>query len=316
MKPFGSDWLPPGISVHRFSHKAMATTFELFCSHPDADYCQQAAWRCFDLLDRLEADLSRFVENSDISRINDLLPGEVARVSQWTMECLLISKLAYQVTSGAFDISLGSGLEQLVLDPGTFAIAAAAEGVRLDLGGIGKGYAIDRAAEIVREWDIQRFLLHGGYSSVLAGDAPEGLAGWPLSMSVPGEDEQPVFHVIEANRIAMSASGLMKGQHIVNPVAPDGGLRHTAAWVAGDAGELGAFSRSALTGEVAWQFNESPAAVAEFFSTALIIGGRSEVEAWSRACSGLQCWVLEEDSERHGRRAVRRLPQGDAVYAT
>ncbi len=315
MNQFGTDWLPPGVSVHRFSHKAMATTFELFCSHPDPEYCEQAAWRCFDLIDRIEGDLSRFVENSDISRIGGLLPGEIARVSQWTMECLLLSKLAHQVTGGAFDISLGSGLEQLELDPETFRAAVGTEGIRLDLGGIGKGYALDRAAEIVREWDIDRFLLHGGYSSVLAGEAPEGLSGWPLSMSIPGEDAQPVFHVMEANRIAMSASGLMKGPHIVNPAEPAGALHHTAAWVSGNCGELGVFSRTALTSQTGWQFNESPAAVAEFFSTALIIGSRSDVEAWSRVCPGLQCWVLEEDSDR-GRRAVRRLPQGDSVYAT
>jgi hypothetical protein len=107
----------------------------------------------------------------------------------------------------------------------------------------------------------------------------------------------------------------MKGPHIVNPVGAADALHHAAAWVAGDSGELGVFSRTALTSQTEWQFNDSPAAVAEFFSTALIIGSRSEVEVWSGACPGIQCWVLEEDSER-GRRAVRRLPQGDAVYAT
>jgi hypothetical protein len=59
--------------IHRFSHNAMATIFEILVSGADERYARQAAWEAFKLADRLEGDLSRYIENSDISRIR---PGQ------------------------------------------------------------------------------------------------------------------------------------------------------------------------------------------------------------------------------------------------
>ena len=66
-------------------------------------------------------------------------------------------------------------------------------GARLDLGGIGKGYAVDRMAEVLEEWEIPRALVHGGYSSVLALEAPPDRDGWPLTLSAPGPGENRVL---------------------------------------------------------------------------------------------------------------------------
>ena len=66
--------------VRRFSHEAMATVFEVHGVHPDARYAAQAAQAAFDLADRLERELSRFLPNSDIGRINQLAAGETTRV--------------------------------------------------------------------------------------------------------------------------------------------------------------------------------------------------------------------------------------------
>ena len=96
----------------------MATVFEVHCVHADARYAAQAAQAAFELVDRLEQELSRFVENSDISRINHLAAGQGTRVSPWTMECLEIAWHVYGLTGGAFDVSIGSGLERLELDAG------------------------------------------------------------------------------------------------------------------------------------------------------------------------------------------------------
>src|SRR5688572_16120284 len=58
--------------VRRFSHGAMNTVFEVFAVHADEHYAAQAVQAAFDLVDRLERDLSRFLPNSDIARINHL----------------------------------------------------------------------------------------------------------------------------------------------------------------------------------------------------------------------------------------------------
>ena len=119
---------PTGRGAHRFSHEAMATVFEVHCAHGNAQYAAQAARAAFDVVDRLEQELSRFVENSDISRINHLAAGEDARVSPWTMECLEIAWHVYDLTGGAFDASIGSGPERLELDPDDFTVHAREDG--------------------------------------------------------------------------------------------------------------------------------------------------------------------------------------------
>ena len=70
------------------------------------------------LVDRLEQEQSRFIANSDVSRINDLSAGQGTRVSPTTMECLEIARRMYDVTGGAFDVSIGSGLDGLDLVAG------------------------------------------------------------------------------------------------------------------------------------------------------------------------------------------------------
>ena len=110
--------------MHRFQHTAMATQFEIRCTCPDSGYARQAARAAFDAVDRLEQQLSRFVENSDITRINHLSPGESTIVSYETMQCLQLASLIYAETGGAFDISLGTGFETLELVPAEFIVRA------------------------------------------------------------------------------------------------------------------------------------------------------------------------------------------------
>ena len=59
----------------------MATVFEVYAVHPDERYAAQAAQAAFELVDRLERELSRFRSNSDIARVNHLAAGESARAS-------------------------------------------------------------------------------------------------------------------------------------------------------------------------------------------------------------------------------------------
>jgi thiamine biosynthesis lipoprotein len=273
---------PSDIGAHRFGHQAMATEFEIFAVHAGREYAQQAAWAAFDLLDRMESELSRFIENSDISRINALAAGESARVNRWTMECLEIARLAYAETGGAFDISLGTGLESLQLAPRHLTVRATAGGVRLDLGGIGKGYAVDRMAEVLRDWDVHQALIHGGCSSVLAMDAPAGFEGWPMTLSDPAGEP---FGTVIASHQTYSASGIRKGDHILDPRTGKPVRRRLAAWATGDL-DCGGLWASA-----------SPSAVAEAFSTAFMILPAREVADLCERFPGLEAWLLDPASE-------------------
>ena len=217
--------------VRRFSHEAMATVFEVHGVHPDPQYAAQAAEAAFDLVDRLERELSRFVPNSDITRVNHLAAGQSTRVSASTLECLVIARHMFDLTGGAFDVSIGTGLPSLELDAEDFLVRATTEGVKVDLGGIGKGYAVDLMAELLEEWGLKRALVHGGFSSVLALDPPAGRDGWPMTLSDPGVRSR-VLARLSMRQTAVSASGVRKGDHIVDPRTGEPAGGRLGAWVA------------------------------------------------------------------------------------
>ncbi len=264
----GSNWasIP---HVHRFGHQAMATTFEIVAQHENEVYARQAAHAAFDELDRIEADLSRYIENSDVARINSLPAGQPLLLGLDTFACLKLSRRLYAETQGAFDVTIGllldcwrdkdkkrrtpsrdelawarthTGMLLLELDESRYTVELAASPVRVDLGGVGKGYGVDRMAEILDEWNVNRVLIHGGYSSVLALDAPEGTKGWPVTLSDP-EDRRRTLARLDLKRGAVSGSGLEKGLHIIDPRLARPVEAKTAAWsMAPDAATADALS--------------------------------------------------------------------------
>jgi len=306
--------LPPdailrGPSMHRFGHRAMASLFEILCVHPDQALVRAAADQAFDVLDRLEADLSRFIDNSDVSRINNQRAGESVKVGRWTMECLLLARTAWEETGGAFDISLGTGLHHLDLDPRDYTVRARASGIRIDLGGIGKGYAVDRMADVLEEWGIRHALIHGGCSSVRALEPPPGLKGWPLRIAM-AQPEAACLVEYSASQCVLSASGLKKGNHIVDPRTGLAAAGRPAVWVAApttallpvvrEIGPIGACREALL---------QSPCAVAEVHSTAYLILNREEIDACRSRVPGLETWLAEPDG-------VRQSPHYSLVHLT
>src|SRR5271157_5526290 len=78
-------------NLSSFKHNAMAATFEIFIVHRDAVYAEQAAWAAFEELDRIENNLSRFMDNSDVSRINALAANQPLQLGPTAFECLATS---------------------------------------------------------------------------------------------------------------------------------------------------------------------------------------------------------------------------------
>jgi thiamine biosynthesis lipoprotein len=282
--------------VRRFSHEAMATVFEVYVLHPDHRYAAQAAHAAFDLVDRLEHELSRFLPNSDIARINHLQAGESTRVSASTHECLGIARHIFDFTGGAFDISIGTGLPSLELDD-DLVVRSTSGGVQVDLGGIGKGYAVDRMAEVLEEWDLRRALVHGGFSSVLALEPPTDRDGWPLTLSDPGARGH-VLACLSVSQTALGASGLCKGDHIVDPRGGGPVRGRLAAWVA--------LPRPQVAGAEAPE-EESPrvaaAAVTDALTTAFMLLAPEEIERLCHGTPGLEAWILPSEGS-----PAERLP--------
>lgn len=222
--------------LRRFSHEAMACRFELLLAETDADYAEQAARAAFAEVDRLEQELSRFAAHSDIARINALEPGQTTRVGIEAIECLKLAAQLYEETGGAFDITFASRRATprdgapLELDlPGRY-VGVRIEDVQVDLGGIGKGYAVDQMATTLREWSIATALIHCGQSTAYALGGPPGTDGWAVAIRNPINPDQTLGRVRIADA-ALSGSGRhVHGDHIIDPRTGQAVADKVGAW--------------------------------------------------------------------------------------
>ena len=235
-------------TIHQFRHHAMATFFDLRIFHEDATYAGQAAQGAFDRVDDLEARLSRFRPQSEIQRIARLLPGQSLRLSEDTFDCLTLARKMERATRQAFSptpaaLQYKSTMPEWSLSPVELSICCERGLVEFDLGAIGKGFALDRMADLLRQWDCFSFLLIVGGSSIVAGDAPAGLDGWSCGL---GDEDAPQRLLL--TNASLSGSGItVKGNHILNPLTGRSALRQSRTWALCDtAAESDALSTAAM----------------------------------------------------------------------
>ena len=234
--------------IHQFNHAAMATHFQVRIHCDERTYAAQAAQAAFDLVDSLEARLSRFRSNSDIARIGELAPGEKMRLSEPAFACLQIAERMERATHGAFCATPAAlksqiSLPQWSLLPDEQSILCLSGQLQFDLGAIGKGFALDRMAELLRQWDCPSFLLIAGGSSVLAGDPPAETPGWSCGL---GEDHASQRFLL--THASLSGSGLaVQGSHILDPRNGRPASRQMRAWALADtAAESDALSTACM----------------------------------------------------------------------
>lgn len=228
----------------RLCHDAMATTFELYILHPDAQYARQAARASFAEIDRLESELSRFIENSDVSRINARAP-EAVTVSLDTLDCLALAEDIHRATGGAFDITAGSVARRSYaaeIDRENKTARLKDHDASIDLGGVGKGYAADAAAAVLKQWRIETALINAGASSLCALEPSPGTNGFPVTLSNPADRNDILLH-LRLQRIAVGCSGLQKAAHIIDPRTGKAVTGKSGAWsLASDAATADALS--------------------------------------------------------------------------
>jgi thiamine biosynthesis lipoprotein len=272
----------------------MATPFTAVIAIDSEARAREAAQEAFAAVDRVERLLSRFLPGSDVSRINALADGESARVDPDTIECL---RTAFEIsarTGGAFDVTAGclagAAPEELaslrrgrhegrfVLQASPPAVHCEKAGLSIDLGGIGKGYALDAAARAIREWGVTSALLGAGGSTLLATDPPPGREGWDVAVGGGAGRER-----LQLGNQALSCSGTaVKGGHIVDPATGAPASRHVRAWA-----------------------RAPSAAVSDALSTAFFVLSADAIRAVLAGLPGVAAWV-EEQAEGGGTKRLQR----------
>ncbi len=173
----------------------MACRFELILEGDDPVRLRSAGEEALTEIERLDAELSRFKPSSNVSWINAGAAKTPVKVDPQLFELLQLACGLSYWTDHAFDITIGSlmrlwgfgqaecrvptvaeveevrkfvGVEHILLDSESCTVQFDLPGVEIDLGAIGKGYAVDQAVEVLRSAVINRALLHGGTSTVFA----------------------------------------------------------------------------------------------------------------------------------------------------
>ena len=189
--------------------------------------------KAFNELDRLDALMSTWKEGSDILRLNDAAGKSAVRVSHEVREVLHASQEVSEWTGGKFDVTYAalSGLwkfdqdidgqvpdrsqiaprlplidyRALTIDDRAGTASLARAGMRVNLGGIGKGYAVDRAVTILRDAGLSDFMIQFGGDLFAAGK--RGDRAWRVGIQDPRGAPDTMFAALEIADAAFSTSG-------------------------------------------------------------------------------------------------------------
>jgi len=259
-------WPKERVDVDSGQRLVMGTFARIIAVAADSETAKKTIEAAFEQLNKVEELMSYHNPNSEISRINREAHTGAVKVSKDTFEVLQKSVEFSKLTEGAFDITVGPlvelwrlageansvptnaelaearskvGYEKLVLDANEMSVWFAVEGMRLDLGGIAKGYAIDKAIEVLQKSGVVGGMVDVGGDIRCFGVPPRGKKYWLIGLQDPNEAKQQIGYgrsllVLKLTDAAVATSGgyrrftLIEGKkysHIID--------RRTAAAVEG-----------------------------------------------------------------------------------
>lgn len=279
----------------RLETRAMACTFSVIMN-PGEHQRMWVASDALELVHQLEQQMTVYREDSELSRINRMAADAPVTVESGLFDLLDQCHKLAEITQGAFDPTSGplitlwrrcrdegripthaevtecrlvTGIEHVTLNASASSVSFDRPGVELNLGGIGKGYALDRCCDQLIKQRFDGFVLHGGQSSLLARGDHNQQGGWPVGIGNPLFTEKRLGTILLRDQ-AMSTSGSniqyfrYKGRrygHILDP---------RTGWPAEGTLSVTVVARSA--------------AVADALSTAFFVGG---VEIARQCCDNL-----------------------------
>lgn len=212
---------------------AMGTYFEVFLAGEEEEHLQAVANAVLEEVVRVERLLSRFDQASEIFRINLRAGRQPVLVDFEVWDILRTCQAWHQQTGGYFDIAMRRSSDRadrvaadvsLILDDVGRTVLFTQPDTSIDLGGFGKGYALDRAREVLRAFQVHAGLLHGGTSSILTiGKHPAGHP-WPIDIRDPfanAKGESAPWEQLRLSDQGFSCSAILaSGQHTSDIIDP------------------------------------------------------------------------------------------------
>ena len=226
-----------------FSQNAMGCQFQVLCTIDDQQWLADVVLDGFAMIQSLEQALTVYQPTSQVCRINQAAGGDGVQVDQQVFELIETSCELSALTGGAFDVTMGPltklwgfhhrqgalpgqhdvaqtldivGFQHIRLDKDNRAIGLDRTNMEINLGGIGKGYALDCLCRFIEKAEVKNFLIHGGQSSIVARgtrhhDEP---SDWTVGISHPLQPRRRLAEIKITNQaIGTSGSGRQSFVH-------------------------------------------------------------------------------------------------------
>jgi FAD:protein FMN transferase len=291
--------------THRYTFEKgmMGSPFKLVFYAANDSIAQVAANRAFARVAELNEIMSDYLDGSEINRLSAQSgSGKWVKVSKDLFDILAISQDISRKTDGAFDATLGpvvqmwrhatrkgifpkpeeiaetmsrTGYRKLKMDAKKQQVLLTQKGMRLDIGGLGKGYAAEEAVKELKKMGITSILMDAGGKIVLA-DAPPGSEGWQITVSNGSDSLQSML----LHNTSLATSGPtyrymeykgVRYSHIVDPKTGIGLLFHVRTTVISPDGT-----------------------VADALATAFSVAGISKSKKYLKYFPDSRVWLVEK----------------------
>lgn len=217
-----------------FDHAKMGTQFKLIIYATNPTKAQYVANQCIDKINQLNSILSDYEATSEISQLSATAgSGKSIKVSPELWTILKQSNSYAKKSNGAFDISIGPlsklwrsmfrrseifngvkinnakgkvGFRKIKLYPFFRNVCLTQKGMRLDAGGIAKGFTVDEVVKILRKNGVTQFLVDGG-GDIYMGNPPPDQLGWQIHIQVKNTDGQLAEKILTLKNTAIASSG-------------------------------------------------------------------------------------------------------------
>jgi thiamine biosynthesis lipoprotein len=291
---------------YTFERGLMGSPFKLVFYAPNPEIAKAASDSAFSRIERLNEILSDYRDGSEINLLSAQSgSGKWVTVSKELYEILAVSQDISVKTQGAFDATLGpvvqmwrhatrkgifpskqeiaealskTGYRKLKMDPSQRKVLLTQKGMRLDIGGLGKGFAAEEAVKVLKHFGIKSAMMDAGGKIVLT-NPPPGASGWKINIS-NGSDS---LKTMELANVALATSGPtyrfmeykgIRYSHIVDPQTGIGLLFHVRTTVISPDGT-----------------------VADALATAFSVAGITKSKKYMKHFPDSKVWLVEKQGE-------------------